>query len=80
MAFPEWRLRSAEYSRTFQSAVPTELDIGNGQRGLLLVLEVFQDLSQKGSDLALNDRGGLLNSCSGAVELLEVLQLEAVRE
>lgn len=67
-------------SITIKSAIHTELDIGNSQRGLLLVLEVLQDLGQKGGDLALNDGRSLFNSGSGAVELLEVLQLEATRK
>lgn len=57
----------------------TELDVGNGQRGLLLILELLKNLCQERSDLSLNDGSSLLNGSGGAVELLEVLQFEAVR-
>lgn len=77
MAFPRLQLGQIHYVKLYSvSIVHTEFDIRNSERDLLLVLDSIEKRGQTGGDLALNDRGSLLNGGSSTVELLESLQLE----
>jgi hypothetical protein len=54
----------------------TELGVGNGELDLLLVLEGVEQRGEHGGDLAIGESGSLLEGSGGAVELLELLELE----
>jgi len=54
----------------------TELGVGNSELDLLLVLQGVEQRGEHGSDLAVGESGGLLEGSGGAVELLELLELE----
>ncbi|CRK24753.1 hypothetical protein BN1708_003876 [Verticillium longisporum] len=54
----------------------TELDIGDGQRSLLLVLDLVEKVGQHRGNAALAESTGFLNGNGGAVELDKRLELE----
>lgn len=52
----------------------TELGIGNGQRNLLLILNLIQQAGKARSNLSFHKRSHFFQSCSSTVEFLEALQ------
>jgi len=54
----------------------TQLGVGNCELNLLLILQGVEQRCEHGSDLAIGESGGLLEGSGGAVELLELLELE----
>lgn len=56
----------------------TQLGIRNGQRHLLLILDLVKQAGKTRRNFSFNERSNFLQSSSGAVEFLEALQLKPI--